>query len=81
MNRKKTIIVFDDKSELRALSRAKRNSGSVFAINPFECLGGRRKGFDALKRLDPQSRTFGADADSIAEALIPLSSDARGYIA
>jgi hypothetical protein len=43
MKRKKTIVIFDDKSELLALSRVRRKPETVFLIVPFEYLGGTRK--------------------------------------
>jgi len=43
MKRKKTLLIFDDKSESLAVSRVRRKPGSVFLILPFEYFDGTRK--------------------------------------
>jgi hypothetical protein len=45
MKHKKTIVIFDDKSEPLPLSRVRRKPGTVFLIVPFDYLGGTRKRF------------------------------------
>jgi hypothetical protein len=84
MKRKKTIVIFDDKSEPLALSSVRRKPGTVFLIVPSEYLDSTRKCFRLVAEAARQSleaRDFDMDEDKIAEALVPQSLDARTDIA
>lgn len=84
MKRKKTVVIFDDKSEPLALSCVRRKPGTAFLIVPFESLGSTSDPFRLIAEAARQSleaRGFLKDADKIAEALVPQSLDARENIA
>jgi hypothetical protein len=50
MKRKKTVIIFDDKSEPLALSRVRRKPETVFLIVPFEYFASTRKHFHLVAK-------------------------------
>jgi type IV secretion system protein VirD4 len=84
-----SLLMVDIKGQGCAVTwRQRRRLGQkVFRLDPFNLME-RLPGVeecpplarvDPMKRLDPHSRTFGADADNIAEALIPHDPHGESY--
>ena len=73
-----SVFVIDPKGQLAAVTgphRAKHLRQNVFVLNPFnilpDCLGSLpHAGFNPLAVLDPKADSFGADCDSLAEAVV-----------
>jgi type IV secretion system protein VirD4 len=74
---KGSVVCIDPKGQLAAVTgnfRAQRLRQRVFVLNPFKILqssfrGLSHAGFNPLAVLDPRAAAFGADCDSLAEAI------------
>lgn len=70
-----SILAIDPKGQMAAVTaRRRRELGQqVFILNPFNILADRlgpSAKFNPLAALDPESESFGADCDNIADALV-----------
>ncbi len=73
--RRYSLLVFDPKAELVSIcGHWLRRLGRVYVLNPFGILLDRMKGlvqakFNPMSMLDPNSRSFHADCDKLADAI------------
>jgi len=71
-----SCIVIDPKGELAAVTgHYRRGFGDVLVLNPFDIWRQHLAGltparYNPVANLDPDSRSFGADADKIADAIV-----------
>ena len=71
----RSIVVFDPKGELAAITADYRSTVSnVVFLNPFNVLGLGSSGFNPPTALDPKSPCFYDDAAALGEALIRMES-------
>jgi len=81
---RRSMIVIDPKGQLAAITANKRRKmGRVIILNPFDELLDLRPdlesaGWNPLAQLDAESEDFGADARSLAEAMVDKSGNAKG---
>ena len=81
-----SVIVIDPKGQLAAVTGPwrKKMGQRVFVLNPFKILsdylGGLiHAGFNPLAVLDPNSESFGADCDSLAEAIVYAEGESERF--